>query len=86
MHLAELNLKCGSLDRALHHADKTLHTAREHDLWELGDACLISARVRMQMGQVDEAQALAEQAIECFESKNLPHKVALARNFCQQLK
>jgi tetratricopeptide (TPR) repeat protein len=86
IHLAELNLQCGSLDQALRHADTALRTAREHNLWELGEACLLSAHARMQVGQKkDEAEELVGQAIEYFQSKNLPHKVALAQSIGRKI-
>jgi tetratricopeptide (TPR) repeat protein len=85
MHLAELNLNCGSLDQALYYADTAVQIAREHSLWGLGEACLISARVRTQAGKSKEAVTLAEQAIEYFQSKNVPHKAALAQDFRRKI-
>jgi len=81
IHLAESNLRSGNLDQALHYANTALQTAREHNLWQLGDACLITARVKTQANEIDEVKTLIEQAIEHFQSKNLPHKIALAQDF-----
>jgi len=86
MRLAELNLLTGKLNPAVHYADLALQTAREHNLWDLGAACLVSARAQVRAGKIDEAQSLVELAIEHFQDKKLPHKVAIAKGLLREMR
>ena len=46
----------------------------------------MAARAKVQANETDEAKSLAKKAMEHFQSKNLPGKIALARDLQQQIR
>jgi len=86
LHLADLNLQSSDLDQALRYANNALRIARTHDLWDLGEAYMTAARVKVRMNMVNEAEELIEKAFEYFQNKKLSHKAALAQEFRLQIR
>ena len=84
MWVAKTLLQRKETAEAWMYAERAVGTASYLNLPDLGDACMVAARVSMAQGEITRGRALSEQALNYYRSKNLQSKLRLAKESLEQ--